>query len=57
MLRLAVNGKANKEIAGELFISEGTVKIHLTHMFEKLAVASRTEAIGLAIKRGLVRLQ
>jgi two-component system NarL family response regulator len=57
VLRLVVNGKANKEIAGELFISEGTVKIHLTHMFEKLAVASRTEAIGLAIKRGLVRLQ
>jgi two-component system NarL family response regulator len=57
VLRLVVNGKANKEIAGELFISEGTVKIHLTHMFEKLAVASRTEAIGLAIKRGLVRFQ
>ncbi len=57
VLRLVVNGKANKEIAGELFISEGTVKIHLTHVFEKLAVASRTEAIGLAIRRGLVRLQ
>lgn len=56
VLRLVVNGKANKEIANDLFISEGTVKIHLTHLFEKLEVASRTEAIALAIKRGLVRL-
>jgi two-component system NarL family response regulator len=57
VLRLVVNGKANKEIADDLFISEGTVKIHMTHLFEKLAVASRTEAIALAIRRGLVRLQ
>jgi two-component system NarL family response regulator len=56
VLRLVVSGKANKEIADQLFISEGTVKIHLTHLFEKLAVASRTEAIACAIKRGLVRL-
>jgi two-component system NarL family response regulator len=57
VLRLVANGKANKEIANDLFISEGTVKIHLTHLFEKLAVASRTEAIALAIRRGLVRLE
>jgi two-component system NarL family response regulator len=57
VLRLVVNGKANKEIAAELFISEGTVKIHLTHMFEKIGVASRTEAIAFSIKRGLVRLE
>lgn len=56
VLRLVVHGKANKEIADDLFISEGTVKIHLTHLFQKLGVASRTEAIALAIKRGLVRL-
>ena len=56
VLRLVVNGKANKEIANDLFISEGTVKIHLTHLFEKLEVASRTEAIARAIRRGLVRL-
>ena len=56
VLRLVANGKANKEIADDLFISEGTVKIHLTHIFEKLAVVSRTEAIALAVKRGIVRL-
>lgn len=56
VLRLVVNGRANKEVADELYISEGTVKIHLTHLFEKLGVASRTEAIALAVKRGLVRL-
>jgi two-component system NarL family response regulator len=55
-LRLVVRGKANKEIAHELFISEGTVKIHLTHLFQKMAVTSRTEAIVEAMKRGLVRL-
>lgn len=56
VLRLVANGRANKEIANELCISEGTVKIHLTHIFEKLTVVSRTEAIALAVKRGLVRL-
>ncbi|MDB5299390.1 MAG: degU 1 [Phycisphaerales bacterium] len=56
VLRQVVHGKANKEIAAELFISEGTVKVHLTHLFEKLGVASRTEAMALAMRRGLVRL-
>jgi two-component system NarL family response regulator len=56
VLRLVTSGKANKEIAEDLFISEGTVKIHLTHIFEKLAVVSRTEAMALAVKRGMVRL-
>ncbi|MDB5291806.1 MAG: degU 1 [Phycisphaerales bacterium] len=56
VLRQVVHGKANKEIAAELCISEGTVKVHLTHLFEKLGVASRTEAMALAVRRGLVRL-
>jgi two-component system NarL family response regulator len=56
VLKLVVNGKANKEIADELFISQGTVKVHLTHVFDKLGVASRTEAIASAFRRGLVRL-
>ncbi|MDB5329047.1 MAG: two-component response regulator [Phycisphaerales bacterium] len=56
VLRQVVHGKANKEIAAELFISEGTVKVHLTHLFEKLGVASRTEAMALAVRRGLARL-
>jgi DNA-binding NarL/FixJ family response regulator len=56
-LRLMADGKANKEIATELSISERTVKTHLGHLFGKLGVASRTEAIKVATRRGLVRLQ
>ena len=55
-LRLMADGKANKEIANELGISERTVKTHLGHLFEKLGVTSRTEAVKVATRRGLVRL-
>lgn len=50
-----VAGKANKEIAYELGISENTVKTHVKNVFEKLAVSDRTTAATVAIKRGLVR--
>jgi two-component system NarL family response regulator len=56
-LQLMASGKANKEIASELGISERTVKTHLGHLFEKLGVTSRTEAIKVASRRGLVRLE
>jgi len=56
-LRLIADGRANKEIAKELSISERTVKTHLGHLFEKLGVTSRTEAIKIATRRGLVRLE
>lgn len=55
-LRLMADGKSNKEIAAELGISERTVKTHLGHLFEKLGVTSRTEAVKVATRRGLVRL-
>jgi two-component system NarL family response regulator len=55
-LKLLADGKANKEIATALDISERTVKTHLAHLFEKLGVTSRTEAIKVATRRGLVRL-
>ena len=55
-LRLMADGRSNKEIAGELGIAERTVKTHLGHLFEKLGVASRTEAVKVATRRGLVRL-
>ncbi len=55
-LRLMADGKANKEIASDLGISERTVKSHLGHLFEKLGVTSRTEAVKVATRRGLVRM-
>ncbi|HJW93594.1 MAG TPA: response regulator transcription factor [Thermoanaerobaculia bacterium] len=54
-LRLMADGKSNKEIANTLGISERTVKSHLGHLFEKLGVTSRTEAVKVATRRGLVR--
>jgi two-component system NarL family response regulator len=54
-LRLMANGQSNKEIATSLTISERTVKTHLAHLFEKLGVTSRTEAVRVATRRGLVR--
>jgi two-component system NarL family response regulator len=56
-LRLLAEGKANKEIAEELEISERTVKTHLGHLFEKLGVTNRTEAVKVATRRGLVRFE
>ena len=54
-LRLMADGHSNKEIASALSISERTVKTHLGHLFEKLGVTSRTEAVRVATRRGLVR--
>ena len=56
VLRLVVAGKSNKEIGVAFDISEATVKVHMTHLLEKLRVTGRTEAINVAVKRGLVRL-
>lgn len=55
-LRSLADGRSNKEIAAALDISERTVKTHLAHLFEKLGVTSRTEAIKVASRRGLVRM-
>jgi two-component system NarL family response regulator len=55
ILRLITEGKANKKIADTLGISNATVKAHITNLLNKLRVSSRTEAIAVAIKRGLVR--
>ena len=56
-LRLMADGKSNKEIANALNISERTVKTHLGHLFGKLGVTSRTEALKVATRRGLVRME
>jgi DNA-binding NarL/FixJ family response regulator len=53
VLRKAVQGKANKVIARELSISEGTVKAHLSAAFRALGVHNRTEAVYAAARSGL----
>jgi DNA-binding NarL/FixJ family response regulator len=57
VLRLVMGGKRNKEIAGALDISEGTVKIHVSSILTKLGVSDRTEAVTAALQRGIVQLQ
>lgn len=57
VLRLLAQGKTNKEIGRMLSIAESTVKVHVTHLFEKLHVTTRTEAIAESARRGLVRLR
>jgi DNA-binding NarL/FixJ family response regulator len=56
VLTLLARGKSNKEIGANLFISETTVKGHLRNIFTKLNVLSRTEAVTVASRRGLVQL-
>jgi len=56
VLRLVVSGKRNKEIAGLLDISEGTVKVHVSSILMKLGVLDRTEAVAAALQRGIVQL-
>jgi two-component system NarL family response regulator len=55
VLELLAQGKSNKEIGVNLYISETTVKSHLRSIFRKLNVLSRTEAITVASRRGLIR--
>ncbi|HEY7216404.1 MAG TPA: response regulator transcription factor [Thermoanaerobaculia bacterium] len=55
VLRLIVAGKANKQIASRLGVTEGTVKTHVNSILAKLGAADRTEAAVQAIRRGLVR--
>lgn len=56
VLALLARGKSNKEIGLNLYISETTVKGHLRNIFAKLNVLSRTEAVTVASRRGLVQI-
>jgi DNA-binding NarL/FixJ family response regulator len=56
VLRLLAQGKANKEIAAQLVISERTVKFHVSAILGKLGAGNRTEAVRIGVQRGLVRL-
>jgi NarL family two-component system response regulator LiaR len=52
VLKIAAKGMSNRDIAGELFISERTVQAHMRSIFNKLGVGSRSEAILYGLKRG-----
>lgn len=57
VLQLIAKGSSNKDIAAVLFISIKTVKTHITHIFEKLEVSDRTEAVTKAFKMGLIKIE
>ena len=54
VLRLLAAGEQNQEIADELYLALNTVKKHVTHIFEKLGAANRTEAAARARELGLL---
>jgi two-component system, NarL family, response regulator len=56
VLRLLVSGKRNRAIATALDITEGTVKLHVSSILSKLGVTDRTEAVTVALQRGIVQL-
>ena len=56
VLRHVAGGNRNREIAELLFISEETVKVHIKHIMEKLGASDRTEAVSIAVRRGIMHL-
>lgn len=56
VLRMIADGYGNKEIAVELAISEHTVKFHVAQILGKLNAGSRTEAVSIGIRRGLIAI-
>jgi DNA-binding NarL/FixJ family response regulator len=55
VLRLLARGKSNQQIASALFLGESTVKTHLTHLFAKLGLHDRAQAVVLAYETGLIQ--
>ena len=56
VLRKIAGGNRNKDIAEILFISEETVKVHIKHIMDKLGAKDRTQAIAIAVRRGIIEL-
>ena len=56
VLQHVAGGNRNRDIAEQLFITEETVKVHVKHIMEKLGARDRTEAVAIALRRGIVRL-
>ena len=56
VLRHLAGGNRNRDIADQLFISEETVKVHIKHIMEKLGASDRTQAVAIAVRRGIIEL-
>jgi DNA-binding NarL/FixJ family response regulator len=56
VLQKIAGGNRNRDIAEQLFISEETVKGHVKHIMEKLSASDRTEAVAIAVRRGIIHL-
>ncbi len=56
VLQQVAGGNRNRDIAGRLFISEETVKVHIKHILEKLGAKDRTGAVAIALRRGIIQL-
>lgn len=56
VLRHIAGGNRNRDIGERLFISEETVKVHIKHIMEKLGASDRTQAVAIAVRRGIIEL-
>lgn len=56
VLSRVAGGNRNRDIADELAISEETVKVHMKHIMEKLGASDRTQAVAIALRRGIIKL-
>jgi DNA-binding NarL/FixJ family response regulator len=56
VLGQVAGGNRNRDIAEKLFITEETVKVHVKHIMEKLGAADRTQAVAIAVRRGIIQL-
>jgi DNA-binding NarL/FixJ family response regulator len=56
VLSRVAGGNRNRDIAAQLLISEETVKVHMKHIMEKLGASDRTQAVAIAMRRGIIQL-
>ena len=56
VLRYLVDGNRNRDIAEKLYIAEETVKVHMKHIMGKLGADDRTQALAIALRRGVIQL-
>jgi DNA-binding NarL/FixJ family response regulator len=56
VLQQIAGGNRNRDIADKLFITEETVKVHIKHIMEKLGATDRTQAVAIAVRRGIIQL-